>query len=396
MANFNIIRFFLSSIFAFLGGHITNYSIIIYAQETLNSDLLSGIGFFLCFGLSIIFGWHAGVLSDRKNPVKLMQIAHAFFLSTATLLFVSDTIMVDDLSKKATLLVAASLAGLGWSYISPSRLAALARLVPEDKLHGASVLFNLLIMIGFGAAPILIAIARDAWQWNGVFAMIFTFFALSSLLVLRLKIVIEKVITHHILKEIREGFSYLKQNHLVAQALLVVIVTYTMLGPVQVILPRFATEVLQLASIERGYFLGVMALALICGGLLCMTLLKKLPQGLVILTALTGVGASFVLLSTSQQFFTATLFLFLSGLTGGVVVSLVVAILQINTDDWVRGRIMSMYTISSQIIPALSGLMAGFLLETISIQQSILITGIVLLLMATVSVFTMSKLRGYQ
>lgn len=396
MENLNIIRFFLSSIFAFLGGHITNYTIIMYAQDSLNSDLLSGIGFFLCFGLSIVFGWHAGVLSDRQNPIKLMQASHVLFIFSAIVLLFCNNVVASDFSKKALLLVSAIFTGFAWSYIAPSRLAALARLVPADKLHGASVLFNLLIMIGFGVAPIMIAFTREAWQWNGVFGLVIAFFTLSSILALRLNVILKKEAVHYvIIDEIKESFRYLKGNRLVAQALLVAIITYTILGPVQVILPRFATEVLHLSHIDRGYFLGVMALALISGGLLCMTLLKKIHQGTVIFSALSCIGIAFMLLSRSQQFFTATIFLFLSGLTGGVVVSLVVAILQVNTDDWVRGRIMSMYTISSQIIPALSGLMAGFLLELIPIQQSIAIIGVLLLIMAIASLFTMDKLKAY-
>ncbi|MEO8839876.1 MAG: hypothetical protein ABI351_14330, partial [Herbaspirillum sp.] len=63
--------FYLSCLLAFTGGHMVNYSVIIYAQEVLQSDLLSGVGFSLCFGPPLILGWYAGVLCDRHAPVHI-------------------------------------------------------------------------------------------------------------------------------------------------------------------------------------------------------------------------------------------------------------------------------------------------------------------------------------
>ena len=37
-------RFYLSSLLAFTGGHMINYTVILYLQEKVGSDLLSGIG----------------------------------------------------------------------------------------------------------------------------------------------------------------------------------------------------------------------------------------------------------------------------------------------------------------------------------------------------------------
>jgi hypothetical protein len=60
--------YYLSSLLAFTGGHMINYTVIMYLQDKLGSDLLSGIGFGLSFGSSIVFGWFAGVLCDRVSP----------------------------------------------------------------------------------------------------------------------------------------------------------------------------------------------------------------------------------------------------------------------------------------------------------------------------------------
>ena len=68
--------FYLSSLLAFTGGHMVNYAVILYLQEKVGSDLLSGIGFGLSFGTSILFGWFAGVLCDRISPTRVIHAAH--------------------------------------------------------------------------------------------------------------------------------------------------------------------------------------------------------------------------------------------------------------------------------------------------------------------------------
>ena len=78
--------FYLSCLAAFTAGHMVNYSVIIYAQEVIGSDLLSGIGFGLCFGPPIVLGWYAGVLCDRLAPGRLIMAAQAVFIAAALLL----------------------------------------------------------------------------------------------------------------------------------------------------------------------------------------------------------------------------------------------------------------------------------------------------------------------
>ena len=72
--------FYLSSLLAFTGGHMVNYAVILYLQEKVGSDLLSGIGFGLSFGTSILFGWFAGVLCDRISPTRVIHAAQALFV----------------------------------------------------------------------------------------------------------------------------------------------------------------------------------------------------------------------------------------------------------------------------------------------------------------------------
>ena len=118
--------FFLSCLDALTAGHMINYSVIIYAQEVIRSDLLSGIGFGLCFGPPLVLGWYAGVLCDRLAPGRLIQAAQALFVLAALLLWIADQRVAEVGARVPFLVLAATLAGVGWSFVSPARMAAVS------------------------------------------------------------------------------------------------------------------------------------------------------------------------------------------------------------------------------------------------------------------------------
>jgi MFS family permease len=120
-------RFYLSCLLAFTAGHMVNYSVIMYAQDVIGSDLLSGIGFGLCFGPPLVLGWYAGVLCDRLAPGRLIHAAQALFVLAALLLWAGHAWLPDASARVPTLVIAAALAGAGWSFVSPARMAARSR-----------------------------------------------------------------------------------------------------------------------------------------------------------------------------------------------------------------------------------------------------------------------------
>lgn len=55
----------------------------------------------------------------------------------------------------------ATLAGVGSSFASPKRTAALGQIASADEARPASAISNLLVMIGFGLGPLLFKLARS-------------------------------------------------------------------------------------------------------------------------------------------------------------------------------------------------------------------------------------------
>jgi len=387
--------FYLSCLAAFTGGHMVNYSVIIYAQEVIGSDLLSGIGFGLCFGPPIVLGWYAGVLCDRLAPGRLIQAAQALFILSALLLWFADRSVADVGSRVPLLVAAAALTGVGWSFVAPARMAALGQITSAAEIKLASVVFNLLVMLGFGLGPVLIALMRRNFGWTGVFLGATLLFALASSTLLGVQTRRSERVHQTVAVEIREGIAAVTAKPLLLQLMLAAVAGYLAMGPMTVLLPKLAVTQLQMSELQRGYFLGTLALSLIAGGLVALFTARRVQHGRAIFIATTLAGVALALLGVAHEAWLAFVLLCGVGVAGGLALSLIVAGIQANAGDAVRGRVVSMYTITSQVVPAASGVAAGALVQAFGVSVALIACGTTLAVAMLLNALWMKALRSH-
>jgi hypothetical protein len=384
--------FYLSSLLAFTGGHMVNYTVILYLQEKVGSDLLSGIGFGLSFGTSIIFGWFAGVLCDRISPTRVIHAAQALFILCLAGLWWTDA-GANDATRVGWTLFSAFLGGLAWSFVGPARLATLGQIAPPDKLKPATIIFNLQVLLGFGLAPVVIGLVRSRYGWPAVFATGMGFFVAASLMLLGTRTHGSDRPGQGVFTEIGEGFSAVKANPLLLQLILAAIMAYAMTGPMQILLPKLAREVIGLSELQRGGYLGLMAFTLILGGVSALLLGRFLHHGTAIFVGTMTASLLFASLSLWTSAAVSATALGAMGLLGGMVISFIIAGIQGQAPEALRGRIMSIYSIISQVVPAASGVAAGALVRSTGVTQAILYAGVGLASLALLGAALMPKLR---
>lgn len=393
--NLSIFAFYLSCLLSFTFGHTVNYTIIIYSQDVIGSDLLSGIGIGLCWGPPLILGWFAGAYCDRWSPGKILVYSQISFIISGLALLAAIEYFPDPTIRVVLILVAAIFAGIGWSFIAPARFAAVGQLVSAERLHGATVVLNTFSMIGFGLAPLLISNLLINFGWISVsFAIIFSFILATLLLALSPTHGTNKV-HQNVVVEIKEGFAALQSNRLLFQLLISAIVLFALIGPMQVILPKLASSELLLSEKERGLYLGILAIALITGGALCMAFRNKLHDGKTILYGSVLAGGLVMALSQIKVPGLSSTVLLMAGLLFGIIGNLIVAGMQEVADHNVRGRIMSMYTITSQSVPAFSGLFAGVLTHFLGGSLAFLICGIIVFMIASLNTRRLKLLNAF-
>ena len=361
--------FYLSCFLAFVAGHMVNYSAIMYSLEMFNSPLLAGIAYGFCFGPPIIFGWIAGAYIDRYSAKKVLLLAQNFFVLGGLGMFY---VMANNPEASVTIfLVSSFLIGVGWAFVAPARLAALGQYVSEDKLAQSTIVFNLLVMVGFGLAPILLTQIQWVFEWKGVAITTITMFVISSLLLINAPNNHKRLSHENLKQEWAECFSSLKNIAVIPQLLFAAIIGYLMMGPMQVILPQVAEQQLGLSSIEKGQYLGLMAFSLILGGIAAMKLKEHLPIGRSILVMLFFCGACLGLIGMIKTVWLSCLVLVIGTTLAGTVVSFIVAGLQQFTPAAIRGRVMSIYTIISQVVSAMAGVLAGALAQGVNVPFSL-------------------------
>jgi len=80
----------------------------------------------------------------------------------------------------------------------------------------------------------------------------------------------------------------------------------------------------------------------------------------------------------------------------GIVVSFIVAGLQNFTPLEIRGRVMSIYTIISQVLAAMSGVLAGALAQGFSVSMSLYIIGGLFFLLAVLLAWKARHLLAFE
>ena len=387
--------FLLSCLLAFTAGHMFNYTVILYLQEVVGSDLLSGLGFGLAFGSSIVFGWFGGVLCDRMAPGRVIHGAQALFLLGLACLWWADAGAAAQ-QRAAWTLVGAFCGGLAWSFVGPARLTALGQLASAAELRPLTIIFNLQVLLGFGLAPLLIGLIRSAHAWPVVQGVAAAGFVLSSLLLLRLKTHAHPLpSSQSVWADIAEGFRIVGAAPLLRQLMLAAVIGYAMTGPLQILLPKLARQQLGLSEAQRGAYLGLLALSLIAGGVLALALARRVHHGRTILGGVLLGSLLFAALALIRTPLLSALTLAGVGLLGGMVISLVVAGIQVQAPAALRGRVMSMYAITSQVLPALSGVAAGALLRQLGLTAAVAAAGLALAGVAAVAMVAMPALRRY-
>jgi MFS family permease len=387
--------FLLSCLLAFTAGHMFNYTVILFLQEAVGSDLLAGLGFALAFGSSIVFGWFGGVLCDRIAPGRVIHGAQAMFLVGLGCLWWADSGAAAS-ARAAWALAGAFAGGLAWSFVGPGRLTTLGQIASAAELRPLTIVFNLQVLIGFGLAPLLIGLVRQRAAWPAVLGVAALGFVLSSALLLGLRTHANPVPSKRsVWDDVAEGFRTVGSAALLGQLMVATVIAYAMTGPMQILLPKLARQELGLSEAQRGAYLGLMAASLIVGGVLALALRGRLHQGRTILGGVALGSIVFAGLAGISAPVASALVLACVGVIGGMVVSLVVSGIQVQAPATVRGRVMSMYAIASQVVPALSGLAAGALVNQVGVRYAIAGCGLTLAAIAVLGALAMPVLRRH-
>lgn len=388
-------RYLLGCLFAFLAGHVINFGLVQWTQEVLRAPAWSGVLLLICFGSPVVLGWHGGALCDRTSPLRVVRRGHALLGGAALVLALLAWVPWLRQEALALALVGAALAGLGWSYAAPARLAHLPALAPPERLRGAAILFNVLTTVGFGGAPLILGQVRQRLPWTYVFLTALALLIASFACMVGLPAV-SRAPAHTAQGAIRAGWRYIAQTPVVGQLLVGSALAHLLMGPIQVLLPGFLDNALRLDPGQRGWFLGMAAPALIAGGLMALRLTQVRHPGRAVLAGVVGSALLCAALSVVAELWLAAGLFVGACVLAGSAVAFLAASLQDVSDDAFRGRVMASYAITTQFFPALSGLICGLLLAGLGPVRALGSYALAVAVLVAAAAPGLRALRAYQ
>jgi MFS family permease len=300
-----------------------------------------------------------GAYADRLDRRRLLQVAQTVSLVVALVLAVLT--FTGDV-EAWHVIVSALLATAAATFDQPARQALIPALVPRQQLPQAIALLNpsreLAVLVGPALAGLLIA-------WAGPGAVYVLDAATYAVLVAVLAAIRVQGIARgggarsSVLSSIGEGARYVIHRPLIWK-LMTLDLTATVFGAYRVVLPALAVDVLAVGP--TGY--GLLSSAPSAGALLATYSVFRVVdrsrrQGRVLLVSTGLYGLTAIAFAQAPLFWLMLSLGLLLGASDAMATTIRHAAVQIETPDYIRGRVQAFYQMSSRGGPAIGDVVVG-------------------------------------
>lgn len=300
-----------------------------------------------------------GVYADRLDRRRLLQAAQAVSLVVALVLSV---LTFTGHVRAWHVIASALLATAAATFDQPARQALIPALVPRHQLPQAIALLNpsreVAVLVGPALAGLLIA-----WAGPGLVYLLDA--ATYAVLVVVLAMISVRGLAEgggphrSVVASIAEGARYVAKRPLIWKLMGLDLVA-TICGAYRVVLPALAIDVLAVGP--TGY--GLLSSAPSAGALLATYSVFRVVgrsrrQGRVLLASTALYGLAAIAFAQSPWFWLTFALGLLIGAFDAMSTTIRHAAVQIETPDYIRGRVQAFYQMSSRGGPAIGDLAVG-------------------------------------
>jgi MFS family permease len=381
MRHRNFRLFFVGQLISLIGTWMQSVAQAWLVLKLTNSSMALGLVAFAGYMPIVLAGLFAGVVVDRVDRRKLIIISQTLLMLSA---FVLSALTWAGVVRVEHVIILAAFNGLVSSFDMPGRQAFVVEMVGRDDLPNAismnSMIFNGARMVGPAVAGILIAVIGIAGCFflNGVSYLAVIWSLFEMILVPR---AMGNELGVSMLRRVREGLHYI-WHHTPSFYLLVLVAINSGFGmQYTVLIPMFAKNILNSGARGYGFLMAAQGLGAVIGAIAMNSRAatpRALRQNLVFglfCTAFAiftfGVSPSMPLSLVAQMFIGA-------GLMHHMVTTN--TMLQLFVSDELRGRVMSIYTLSFIGTAPLGSLEVGFVGDHLSPRIAVVICSIFSLL----------------
>lgn len=336
----------------------------------------------------LIFSMFAGAIVDRFPKRKVTIITQTCLMACA---FILSLLIWLNQAKYAYILIIAGIIGFVQSIDMPARQSMMVELVGREDLLNAialnSSIFNAARVLGPVAAGLVMGWLGPgaAFFINGVsfIAVIFGLFKIRS----EDKPNIE-LSQKSILKNTLEGLKYIFTKRILYTTFVLVAVIWMFSLNFNTLIPAFARDVLSQQEIGYGVLMSLMGIGATIGAVSLAARSGKGPKFSVLLTGGAVLSVFLTLVGVQKNFALSGLFLALAGWGMITFNASANSIIQLNSPDNMRGRIMGFYALVSGGVAPFGSLYAGYVAGNFGADFGFIISGAIgIIAVGTTAIF---------
>lgn len=336
-----------------------------------------------------LFSMLGGVVADRKDRRKILVVSQLVQMTCAILL--ACLVGFGAVAVWHVLLLS-FVVGTAQAFGGPAYQAMIPSLVQKEDLQNAiamnSIQFNVARVIGPTIGGVTLSTFGATWCFGlnalSFVAVIFTLLSVAPRPPANLG-------KEPVLESMKVGLRFMR-DHSVMGGLVVLAFLMTLLGlPIMTFLPVFAERVFHLGKEAYSEMLVISGLGSVAGGIIVAATTHVAHKGRLALGSLLALGLFITGFAMSSNFYIACLMLFLGGAALIACFGLVSSLVQTQTQDSMRGRVMSIYNVAFRGGMPFGAFASGKLIESFSAPHVLAVNG--LLLVLTSGVFWLTQRR---
>ena len=381
LRNKNYRLFFYGQSLSLLGTWIQQVALSWLIYSVTNSPFLLGFVMFAGQLPTFFIAPFAGVLADKYDKHKIIIITQVVSMFQAILLAIF--VMTDHINV-SVLIILNILLGIANSFDIPTRQSFVIQMIDnKEDLPNAIALNSAIVngsrLIGPAIAGILVASLGEGICFL-INAISFVF-VIISLLLMKIEKEEKKAENQNvsILKQLKEGYKY-SFGFLPIKSVILLLAAVSLFGNLYlVLLPVFAKDILSGNATTLGYLNSAVGIGALSAALYLASRKSTLGLGKIIATTTFIFAFSLILFSFSKSFTFSLIILLFCGYGMMMQTSGSNTILQTLSNDDMRGRVMSFYTVAFRGMAPFGSLMAGAMADSFGAPATVLISGIVCL-----------------
>ncbi|HEX7411529.1 MAG TPA: MFS transporter [Bacteroidales bacterium] len=341
-----------------------------------HSAFMLGLAVFATQFPSFLFSPLGGVVSDRYNRYKVMLITQVASLVQASLLVV---LVVFTHYAVWEIFALSALLGTINAFDIPARQAMVYQMIKRKAdLPNAIALNSSMVNLARLIGPALSGIVLEKLGAGTCFLLnALSFVAvIVSLLLMRLPQYIPQVRTKKVIREFKEGWTYLKRTPAIGFVILFLACVSLLVLPFSTLLPVFAKVIFKGDATTFGFLNSAIGLGAVGGAFFLASLKSGVDLRKILFTNLLIFGGALVLFSHMTNLPVALFFAMLAGFGMMSQATITNTIIQTSVSAEMRGRAISFYAMAFFGMQPLGGLLVGTVSHYMGAPNTLLAQGI--------------------